>query len=232
MSFRFKQFSIIDDNSSMKVGVDAVLLGAWANVNNGANILDVGSGSGIVALMMAQRYPKSKILAIEINVDSYSDLKENIINSPWNNRIEALNCDFNSYSNGEKFDLVISNPPFFESTNSNMEIGRKLARQSVSLTPSQLCNVSQKILYPKSSLIVVFPFSLRDEFIMAALKNGFYLFRELKIKDNVSSEYKRSLLHFKNSKVEKLTQEELILKHETGTYSNEFNKLTKSFYLS
>jgi tRNA1Val (adenine37-N6)-methyltransferase len=231
MSFRFKEFSIIDGNTPMKVGVDAVLLGSWIDVSDNINILDVGSGSGIIALMLAQRFPKSLITALEINKTSYKDLNENIINSPWQNRIKALNIDFNNWSCDNKYDLIISNPPFFEVAN-NMNDGRRIARQSASLSPSQLCNTSKGLLNPNSSLVVIYPFIQRGEFMKAAFQNGFYIFKELRIKDNAASEFKRSILFFKNINVQSFEQKELILKNEEGGFSKDFTELTKHFYLS
>ncbi|RLD41730.1 MAG: tRNA (adenosine(37)-N6)-methyltransferase TrmM, partial [Bacteroidetes bacterium] len=111
MSFTFKQFSINDRNTPMKVGIDAVLLGSWIDVPDKIKILDVGSGSGIIALMLAQRFPKSIITALEINGYSYSDLQENVIHSPWKDRINTLNIDFNNWSCEKGFDLIVSNPP-------------------------------------------------------------------------------------------------------------------------
>jgi len=231
MSFKFKEFSIIDNNTPMKVGVDAVLLGSWIDVPDNISILDVGSGSGIIALMLAQRYSKSSITALEINESSYKDLKENINNTPWQNRIKVLNVDFNNWPCDKKYDLIISNPPFFEVAN-NMNDGRRVARQSASLSPSQLCNISKGLLNPNSSLVVIFPFLQRGEFIKAAFQNGFYIFQELKIKDNAASEFKRSILFFKNVKMLPFEQKELILKNEDGSFSKDFMKLTKHFYLS
>ena len=231
MSFIFKQFSINDRNTPMKVGIDAVLLGSWVDVSDNIRILDVGSGSGIIALMLAQRFPKSVITALEINVDSYSDLQENINNSPWQNRIKTLNIDFNRWSCNNKLDLIISNPPFFDVSNS-MNEGRRFARQFTSLTPNQLCASSRMLLNTNSSFVVIFPYAQRHEFILSALSNGFYLFKELRIRDNVLSKFKRSILFFKNSRVHSIEQEELILKQEDGSFSKEFKELTKQFYLS
>jgi len=231
MSFRFKEFSIIDNNTPMKVGVDAVLLGSWIDVPDNINILDVGSGNGIVAIMLAQRFPNSLITALEINYNSYINLNENINNSPWQNRIKALNVDFNNWSCNNKYDLIISNPPFFEVAN-NMNNGRRIARQSASLSPSQLCKTSKRLLNPNSSLVVIFPFLQRGTFIKAAFQNGFYIYKELRIKDNAASEFKRSILFFKNSKVLAFEQDELILKNEDGSLYKDFAELTKQFYLS
>ena len=231
MSFKFKQFSIIDENTPMKVGIDAVLLGSWVDVSDDINILDVGSGSGIIALMLAQRFPNSKFTAIELNTSSFIDLNKNINNSPWKNRISAINVDFTKWESNSKYELIISNPPFFDVSN-KMNDGRRLARQVSSLDPIQLCRMSSKLINQDSYFVAIFPFQQRGEFIKAALLNGFYIFKELKIRDNASSGFKRSILCFKNSKVLFFEQKELILKRDDGSFSNEFIELTKHFYLS
>ncbi len=231
MPFRFKEFNIIDDNTPMKVGVDAVLLGSWINAKHCNKILDVGSGSGIIALMLAQKYKHAIITAIEINNKAYIDLQENIANSKWSNRIIAINDDFNSFRYDNKFHLIVSNPPFFDVVNNKMKIGRKLARQSISLSISQMCETASGILNNNSSFVVIFPYSKRFEFLREAFMNGFYILEELRIRDNSSSVYKRSILHFKNSKVGVFTQNSLELKSDNGGYSEMFIKLTKDFYL-
>jgi tRNA1Val (adenine37-N6)-methyltransferase len=232
MSFNFKSFSIDDTNTPMKVGVDAVLLGAWASVNLPNNILDVGSGSGVVALMLAQRFPNSYISAIEFNKDAFIDLVTNIKNSPWSERMFPILQDFKSIQYDVKYDLIISNPPYFNDEVSKEISGRRTARHTQVLNPNQLCNNSKNLLNDDSSLIVIFPFSQRFDFIKTALYNNLYLWKELKVKDKSNSEFKRSILHFKNSKVFEFKQEELTLKNEDNSFTEDFNKLTKYFYLS
>ena len=215
----------------MKLGTDAVLLGAWAEPNKGDRILDVGGGTGIVSLMIAQRYSDTEIYTVEINKDTFIDLQTNIEKSPWNNRITVIQSDFNSYNFSDKFDLVISNPPFFDADLSNINAGRKLARQKEALNPQQLCRKASEILKQNSSLIIIYPFSSRGEFIKEALLNGFYLWKELKIRDKLSLDFKRSILHFKNVKQNNIIQKELCIKNNNGTYTEEFKNLTKEFYL-
>jgi len=232
MSFKFKSFSIDDTNTPMKVGVDAVLLGAWASADSPNSILDIGSGSGIIALMLAQRFPNSKISALEINENAFIDLSTNINNSPWFDRIIPILLDFKSINIDVKYDMIVSNPPYFDDGLSNEISGRRTARQTQELNPSQLCENSRKLLNNDSSLIVIFPYSQRFDFIKAALYYNLYLWKELRVKDKINSEFKRSILHFKNSKVFKFKQEELVLKNNDNSFTEEFNKLTKEFYLS
>jgi len=231
MSFKFQSFSIDDTNTPMKVGVDAVLLGAWASKNSSISVLDIGSGSGIIALMLAQRFPNSKISAIEINEDAFIDLTTNINNSPWSDRISPILLDFKSINFEGKYDLIVSNPPYFEDGASKEISGRRTARQTLELNPNQLCENSKKLLNDDSSLIVIFPYSQRFYFIKAALYNNLYLWKELRIKDKFNSEFKRSILHFKNAKVFNFEQEELVLKNQDNSFTEDFNKLTKEFYL-
>ncbi len=231
MAFQFKQFSLEDSNSPMKLGTDAVMLGAWAKANNGDEILDIGSGSGIVSLMLAQRIPKAKISAIEINKLAFTDLVENINNSKWKSRINPINFDFSDFQFLSYYNLIISNPPFFDIDNSIISDGRKIARQKDALTPQIICNRAKELLKDNSSLMVIYPYSNRNEFIKEALLCGLVLLEELKVKDNPNAEFKRSLLHFKNIKVENVIVEELCIKDIEGQYSTEFKQLTKDFYL-
>ena len=231
MAFRFKQFSLEDSNSPMKLGTDAVLLGAWAKANSGDEILDIGSGSGIVSLMLVQRIPKAKICAVEINKLAFTDLVGNINNSRWKTRINPINSDFGSFQFLSFYNLIVSNPPFFDIDNSIISHGRKVARQKDTLTPQIICNRAKELLKDDSSLIVIYPYSSRNEFIKEALLCGLVLFEELKVRDNPNAEFKRSLLHFKNIKIKNVIIEELCIKDIEGQYSTEFKQLTKDFYL-
>ncbi len=231
MSFQFKRFFIEDRNTSMKVGIDAVLLGAWADIGNGNQIVDIGSGNGIVSLMLAQRFPETNIHAVEINNAAFKDCIFNIDKSPFKERIEAINCDIRKYNSEIFFDIAISNPPFFSLNSAAHDNGRQEARQTKSLSYKDLCVSAKQLLKPNAALIVVFPFEQRQRFIKEAFVNGFYLKKELVISDKKRSKPQRSLLHFVNYPILEVERSSLYLKDTTNTPSKFMTELTKDFYL-
>ncbi len=233
MSFRFKHFSLDDTNTPMKVGIDAVILGAWIEVDSGGQALDVGSGSGIISLMLAQRFQNIDISAIEINQNAFNDCSFNFKNSIWKNRLKVFLGDFTSYQFDNKFDLIVSNPPFFDSDNNNINHGRELSRISKFLPISVLFNKANQILNNKGIVSIIYPYQQREKVLKAALLNGFYLQKELKIRDTKKSEFKRIILVFcKNKFVGNIETEIISLKSNNGdVYSDEFKSLTKEFYL-
>lgn len=232
MSFQFKQFFIDDTNTPMKVGIDGVLLGSWVELRNNSSILDVGAGNGLVSLMLSQRSPDAEIVAVEINADAFNDCLNNFKSSPWNSRMEAINADFVSYNWQQKFDVIVSNPPFFESDKKNIKQGRAMARINDYLPLNVFFEKSNSILSQQGEIVIIYPYEKRDEAITNALLNGMYLKKELRIRDTEKSNFKRSILHFSQSKeIERIDIEILSLKDENGDYSFEFKVLTNEFYL-
>ena len=135
--FKFKQFTVWHDKCAMKVGTDGVLIGAWVNLNNAKRVLDVGAGTGLIALMTAQRCD-AEIVGIEIDENASIQAKENVSSSPWANRIAIENIDYNDYTSNELFDVIISNPPFFENSLKSNQANRNTARHDISLSFAQL----------------------------------------------------------------------------------------------
>ena len=215
----------------MKIGVDAVILGSWANVSDAKKVLDLGAGSGVISLMLAQRFFNIKIDAIEINDNAVKDLQLNFDNSEWSNRLNIIHEDFLKYNFENNYDLIISNPPFFKSTKSEINKGREQARIATTLSPDVLCDKAYKILSSKGKLIVVFPYSQRKEFVISALVQGFYLYSELSVLDTENTVPKRSILCFSKAKPSIVQSNILILKKSDGSYTDSFSELTKDFYL-
>ena len=232
MAFRFKKFSISDANTAMKIGTDAVLLGSLAEAENCFTMLDVGAGCGIISLMMAQRYENLKIDAIEVDEGAIVDLKNNIYSSIYRERIDVISGDFITYKFDKSYDLIISNPPFFQNNKKSTDNSRKLARQILSLTPEILCERAVKIMSQNSKLIVIFPIEARIELIKSALLNNLYIQKEIIIKDKVTGNPVRTIFTFVNYKTLEIRNEVFVLKENDDSYSKEYKDATKEFYLS
>lgn len=220
----------------MKVGTDGVLLGAWAGKDccaqdSALSILDVGTGSGLIALMLAQRFTKAHITAIEIDHDAATQAKENINRSVFKNRINVVEGDFKTYSPEQTFDLIVSNPPFFV-TDARMktETGRNIARHTDQLPFESLIEHSKECLNEKGRLSIVIPYSSSTDFISQAAMNSLYLTRKCDVRSNLTSEYKRSMLEFSNE-IQDSKQTTLTLRDENNYFSMEYTELTKDFYL-
>ena len=144
--FRFKQFVINQENCAMKVGTDGCLLGAWANLETSHMILDIGCGSGLIAIMAAQRCPSATITGVEIEEGASQQARENAEASPWSNRIEIINSDFLSYFPNEKFDTIVSNPPYFVNSLKCKDSSRTVARHTSTLTFAELMSNAYRLL--------------------------------------------------------------------------------------
>lgn len=228
--FRFKQFEISQDKTAMKVGTDGVLLGAWANLYNGNTILDVGTGTGLISLMLAQRFPNSKIDAIEIDHEAYLQAKSNFENSSFNTQLSIHESSFQDYLSNEKYDLIVSNPPFFTVNNLVDFDQRKQARQQETLNFDELINKTSLLLNDNGSACFIIPYDQSDFFIEIAAKNKLKLAKILYVKGNNLSPIKRVLLEF-SFQEKKLLEENLIIEEERHQYTNNYIELTRDFYL-
>ncbi|GEM53412.1 tRNA1(Val) (adenine(37)-N6)-methyltransferase [Empedobacter brevis NBRC 14943 = ATCC 43319] len=228
--FRFKQFEIFQDKTAMKVGTDGVLLGAWSNLETGDNILDIGAGTGLISLMLAQRFPNSRVDAIEIDYDAFLQAKENFEHSIFSERLKIKNTSLQVYSNDKKYDLIVSNPPFFTVNNSVDFDARKQARQQETLTFAELIEKSAKLLHKEGVANFIIPYDQMDIFCEKTAQNDLKLSRIVYVKGNSSSPIKRVLLEF--SFQERIVRkEELVIERERHQYTNEYISLTKDFYL-
>ncbi|MDO4762888.1 MAG: methyltransferase [Flavobacteriaceae bacterium] len=226
-AFHFKQFSILQNSEVFRVGTDGVLLGAIASCQNALNTLEIGTGTGLISLMIAQRNPESKILAIDINENAVKLAEENFQNSPFENRIFAKNIDFKEFKNHDFFDFIVCNPPFFEENNSQKDI---LARQQISLNFEQLILNSAKILTKTGVFSVIIPKYEEEKFTQLCEKVHLILFRKIEIKGNANSDVKRCILEFSFER-RVFHQELLVLETSPRVYSPEYLELTKDFHL-
>lgn len=229
--FQFKQFRISQEKSELRVGTDGVLLGAWCDVNSTKRILDVGTGTGVIALMLAQR-SDSRIDAIEISAEACADASFNFQNSPWKERITLIEADFRQFSiaNIPLFDLIVSNPPFFKNSLRSANHSSSLARHDVSLTFEQLISGAKKLLSSEGRLAVIIPADACNDFRETARMTGFYLARKTLVIPRTGRNPKRVLLEFSALPCYPVLDEMVILLND-NQYSEAFTALTKEFYL-
>ena len=212
----------------MKVGTDGVLLGAWAPVENARRVVDMGSGTGLISLMIAQRSPEIKITALDIDFESIEEANQNFTNSPWKDRVEGVLCDFLDYSNSERFDLIVSNPPYFENGLLNESKRKASSRHEASLPLVNLFEKSKELLTKKGEFVLILPAQSASKWIDNALKINLFCFKEITIygKPNLP---KRSILFFSKENKE-IRNEELIIRNLDNKYTEEYKKLTLDFH--
>ena len=231
--FQFKQFIIQQNKTAMKVGTDGVLLGAWAVISAKAErILDIGTGTGLIALMMAQRSAAKVIDAVELNKAACQQAKENFKASNWSERLICYHSSFQEFSNEMEgsYDLIISNPPFYISTQKIVMGDRGMARHSNHLPFSELLLGVAKLLNKKGSCAFIIPFSEQDNFIVLAEKQSLFPSRITHMKGNNESPIKRSLLQFSFVKNE-ILKKELVIENSRHIYTKDYIELVKDFYL-
>lgn len=231
--FQFKKFRIIQEKSAMKVGMDGVLIGAWANTSGANRILDIGTGTGLIAIMMAQKNAEAKIDAIEIDQDAFQEAKLNVENSEWSNRISLKQLAFQDYpeSSTEKYDLIISNPPFFTNGHKAPVENRAQARHADSLPLNVLISGACRLLNENGRIALVLPIESLQEIEQLATIHSLFVSRLCRVKPNPQKPDFRILIELTNSK-SKFQEEHLMIEFEKHhDYTPEYQKLTKEFYL-
>ena len=251
--FRFKQFSVAHGKSSMKVGVDAVLLGAWAYDKKASEqcddrelkILDVGCGCGVISLILAQRFPEAKIIGVEIDEPSVDEARDNFSAFPGKKKPEVIGGSFPEVLKplSLKFDLIISNPPFFRSGVSHPSTSRERARHQGLLSPFTLVADSSAFLKPDGILAMIFPSEFYEEVISAAATHGFSVWRLCLVRNNPNRPEKRVLIEFlkdkehpNNENYKEWKRGEIAVKQhltlfENGEPTEAYRKLCQPFYL-
>jgi len=217
----------------MKVGTDGVLLGAWADVKDTGRILDVGAGSGLIALMLAQR-SGANIDAVEIEVDAYKQAGENLLASPWNDRIKVFNDSFQHFSDttANRYDLVISNPPYFRNSLKPPVNSRSLARHDERLGYESLLKGSKGILTSSGRLAIIIPAKETVRFTELAYFEDLYPRRITWVRANQSKNYSRCLMEFSTNRTQACITGEMTIKQENNEeYSDEYVVLTREYYL-
>jgi tRNA1Val (adenine37-N6)-methyltransferase len=225
--FRFKQFDVQQSSEVFRVGTDAVLLGILSNVHQAKEILEVGTGTGIIALMLAQRNPGAKILAIDINPEAVKIAQENFKNSIFSDRIKSQLQDFKQSDTKEQFDLILSNPPYFEVNSSEKDI---LARQRLELDFSDLIQKASELLSAEGLLSVIIPIESEKQFTQICNESLLFLQRKVIIKGIETAEPKRVVLEYCFRKSEAII-ENFVIEKSPRVYSDEYLELTKDFHV-
>lgn len=238
--FRFKQFTIYQDRCAMKVGMDGVLLGAWASIDNAQRILDVGTGTGLIALMLAQR-SSALIDAVEIDQAAAHQAQDNVRRSPWAERIRVHPTAVQAYADDcpAGYDLIVSNPPFFSQALPSACSARTLARHDTHLNQLELLHAANRLLLPHGRLLVIYPTDIAHQFQAQAEAHGFGCQRKLRVRPTPTSTVKRILLELvvrvdELSKPQPLSEftETIVLEQSRHHYTPEFGALIKDYYLN
>ena len=238
-SFVFKEFEVKQTNCAMKVGTDAVLLGAWCNLPQTGHMLDIGTGTGIIAMMAAQR-SGSFIDAIEIDKEACQQAFENCKKSKWNERITVHHTSFQKFipSVSKKYNAIISNPPYFSNSVQAASESRTMARHTCNLNFEELADGITSLLENTGSFATILPLKEAEDFISIAKRNGLYTSRVMHVKTTCTKPAKRILMEFGFHKTLH-AEETLIIENEPEadcqtnqrSYSNDYKNLTRSFYL-
>lgn len=223
-----KKFKVAHDHSSMKVGTDAILLGAWIPEGLYSRILDVGTGSGIITLCLAQRFERAVVLGIDIHEASVKESAWNFEASPWKDRMESREQSFQSLS-GETFDLIVSNPPYFQATTGTLSPNehRRQARHDQSLNLNELLKKADELLSENGKLGLVIPYNAVFDASGTALTE----IRRTVVYGKEGKSPERLLLLFEKGSVKNCQQDDLIIRLSDGSLSEEYRKLTEDFYL-
>jgi tRNA1Val (adenine37-N6)-methyltransferase len=232
--FQFKQFKINQEGSAMKVGTDGVLLGAWADANGAKSFLDIGTGTGLIAIMLAQRTGDlSKIDAVEIDASSYQQAVDNIKNCPWSNRIEAYHASFQDFvaNTNTKYDCLVSNPPYFINSLKAKDESRTQARHADGLPFEDLIEGAKNLLNPKGKFSVILPVAEGDYFIRLARIAGFSLSKRIEVLPNPGKPAKRLLLELSLNTTKTIESHLCVENGQRHVYSPEYIELCKDFYL-
>jgi tRNA1Val (adenine37-N6)-methyltransferase len=231
--FKFKQFSVIQERCAMKIGTDGVLLGAWTPlINNPFNVLDIGAGTGILSLMLAQRSNAEQIDAIEIDEDAYEQCVENFEASPWGDKLFCFHAGLDEFVDEpeDEYDLIISNPPFYTDDYKSDNTSRDLARFEDALPFEELIEAAALLLSDNGIFSVIIPFKEEERFVAMCKELDLFPLKMTRVKGTPTSEIKRSLLAFCRIEQTPLI-DELIIEISRHNYTSEYIELTKEFYL-
>jgi tRNA1Val (adenine37-N6)-methyltransferase len=229
--FQFKQFTVVQDRCAMKVGTDGVLLGAWTKIEGAKKILDIGTGTGLIALMLAQR-SEAVIDGLEIDPSASKQADENIKNSPWHNRINIICGSFQNFSKlNKQYDLIISNPPFFSNSLSAPDLLRTMARHNHNLSPAELFEGVVSLLHPKGKFCIIWPFAEYNLLSSFATEAGLFENRITRVFPTPGKPAKRIMIEFSFSETAIAETDLIIENHGRHKYSDYYINLTKDYYL-
>ena len=233
--FRFKEFVVEDSDCAMKVCTDSCILGAWVHSNESKKILDIGAGSGLISLMLAQRFERANIIAIEIDEKASKQCISNFDNSPWKESLDVINQDFISYLSDEKFDLIVSNPPFYENNLKSDNSQKNIAHHAQSLSFKQLIEGVVKNIAANGKFFVLLPAQTFEQFMAIVHSNStLQTFEILEISNFIAEIPFRYIVQFQciDEKVESNTKSLAIkVSRQNNVYTPEFAQLLKDYYL-
>lgn len=230
--FRFKQFEIDDSLSAMKIGTDGVLLGAWADVVDAHSILDIGTGTGLVAIMCAQRNAVARVHGIDIVEDAVTEARGNMARTAWSERLSAKHADVRMYNPDMRYDHIVSNPPFFLTTLHSPDAVRAMARHADTLTYDDLVSAAERLLNPDGRLSVVLPTDCAQQFRRVAFERV-WLTRIMDVVTREGEAPKRTMMEFRLSDAPLMPHAAcLTIQAADGSYTEDYRRLTEQFYLN
>ena len=232
--FKFKKFAVEQDRCAMKIGTDGVLLGAWTPITtNPISILDIGTGTGIIALMLAQRTHAEQIDALEIDEEAYEQAVENFENSPWSDRLFCFHAGLDEFIEEpeDEYDLIVSNPPFYSEDYKTDNEQRDLARFQDAMPFEDLIEAAAMFLSDDGIFSTIIPFKEEEQFIALAMEAELYPVKITRVKGTPTSEIKRSLLAFSRNEIRNFPIDELTIEISRHNYTPEYIALTQDFYL-
>lgn len=232
--FKFKMFAIQQDRCAMKVGTDSVLLGAWCPIDNHPfSVLDIGAGTGILSLMIAQRSHAEQIDALEIDEDAHEQCVENFENSPWGDRLFCFHAGLDEFVEEpeDEYDLIISNPPFYSEDYKTENSSRDLARFQDAMPFEELVEAADLLLSENGIFAVIIPYKEEEKFIGLCAEVELFPVKVTRVKGTPNTEIKRSLLAFKRYELPVLEADELVIEINRHDYTDAYIELTKDFYL-
>lgn len=232
--FHFKQFAVNQDRCAMKIGTDAVLLGAWCPIDNKPfSVLDIGSGTGILSLMLAQRTSAEQIDAIEIDEDTYEQCVENFEASPWSDRLFCFHAGLDEFVDEpeDEYDIIISNPPFYAENYKTDNESRDLARFQDALPFEELVDAASLLLSENGIFAVIIPYKEEERFINLCAEAELFPVKVTRVKGSHTTPIVRSLLAFKRYELPVLEADELVIEINRHEYTDDYIHLTKAFYL-
>ena len=228
--FEFKKFKIHQNNAAMKIGTDGILLGAWADLSDKKKGIDIGSGTGIISIMLCQRNEILEIDSIEVSEKAVLDAKKNIKNCKWNERINLIHKDLKLFSTENKYDLIISNPPYFQKSLKPKDLDRLKARHEVSLNYKDVLNFSEKHLLKNGTINLILPIDQKQELIEYAEKFGLSVNKECIVFPKPNKNPHRLLIELSKTKKTFESQSLTIENDGRHNYTDNYKKLTREFY--
>ncbi len=231
--FQFKQFTIFQALCTMKVGTDGVLLGAWTNVDHCQNILDIGTGTGLIALMLAQRNADANIKAIDINEECLHQAQQNVLGSPFSHQITVEKKSFSCYTKESevKYDLIVSNPPYFQNSLKSPNQSRNYARHNDSLSFYEIISDGASLLTDFGRIALIVPHEFKQSLLEHAASVGLFVHRFTNVFPLSHKPAKRLLIELGKEEI-KYAEDNLTIELSRHQYTDEFISLTKAFYLN